>query len=235
MLYVKKYNKYRIKNMKGGVYTIDDILRLKDDIDISLGFDNWCFTGSTAIYMYCLQYGIVYDLIPNDLDIVVVRDINERQNPKPLNIGKYYRDSNADSDNGIEYKYNNKKIDLICSEKIEYVNVPFNGIIIRLISPIILKDNYGELYEDLESMTTTINEDRYNIDDDYKDTIDKTIKKMEIVRYKLNILDNIIEYLEQNNIDTEIYKDEIESEYDSKPRFDIDQNFANKSLFGDDD
>jgi hypothetical protein len=144
--YSYKYNKYLKKNMTGGSLSYDDIIRYTNLINYDLG-QNWCFTGSIALYLYCQICGIQNPYSPNDIDIVFVPDDCSE---KPHFIANFSRKSGVNTNNGLPYYDNNgiKMLDLICSEEILYYEVNINDSILKLLSPRRLLYEYDNIFED---------------------------------------------------------------------------------------
>lgn len=147
--YSHKYKKYLNKNMFGGVLSHSDIIRYTNSITEDLG-SNWCYTGSVAIYFYCLFCNIPHPPMPNDLDIIYVPD---NCLTKPMRIAGFNRDPINDTDHGLPYydSMREKMIDLICSKSMSYCDVSFDGINIKLIEPKKLLDSYEDRLEDILS------------------------------------------------------------------------------------
>jgi hypothetical protein len=141
--YSKKYTKYLKKNMSGGSLTYTDIVRYTNGINSDLG-QNWCYTGSIALYLYCNICGIPNSIVPNDIDIVYVPD--SCQETKPLNIAELERDPSVSVNDGLPYyDHNGKKIiDLICEEEMSYYEANIDGETFKLLSPERLLDSYRD-------------------------------------------------------------------------------------------
>jgi hypothetical protein len=156
----KKYYKYLHKNMKGTSLSFDDIFKYHNEIQLSLyPNESWCYTGSTAIYLYSIAFRVSNtSALPNDIDIVFVPD--SCRNPKPLSIGQFDRDTDASSDNGISYysKDRIKMLDLICQRSISYITVNIYNKNFNLISPNMLYKFYEDIYESLikKNMDTSV-------------------------------------------------------------------------------
>jgi hypothetical protein len=174
--YNYKYNKYVKKNIKGGSLNQQDINYYTNELN-SLFDDGWCYTGSTAIYLYCKHLNINCNN-PNDLDVIFVPD--SCRNPKPLQIGNLTRKQDANSNNGIPYYDSNNKslLDLICQDNIKYIKL--NNY--HLIPPNILLSFYKEKYDD----------DKANI----------TLDKINIIKNIIELFNdqNIIEYPEKKEM-----------------------------------
>jgi hypothetical protein len=157
---MKKYYKYLKKNMSGGALTYFDIVRYTNLINDDLG-PNWCYTGSIAIYLYCVVCNIPNSYIPNDIDIIYVPD---NCLDKPLIIAGFSRDPSVNTNDGLPYynKNRNKMLDLICNEEMSYCEVNIHGHIFKLLSPDKLFDAYSDRYEDLNKSDDII-KDKINL------------------------------------------------------------------------
>jgi hypothetical protein len=134
----------------------NDIINITKNINLDLEEKKWCFTGSVALYIYCNIYNINYNLLPNDLDIVYVPDslIDE----KPFTISGFNRFRDNNTNNGLPYYdilTKRKMIDLICREKIEYLELEIENTKFNLLLPELLLNLYIErLDENLDCHIT---------------------------------------------------------------------------------
>jgi hypothetical protein len=153
--YSHKYVKYLNKNMSGGALTYDDIVRYTRLINFDLG-ENWCYTGSIALYLYCEICGISDPPIPNDIDIVYVPDSCVSE--KPMEIANFSRDPRVSVNDGLPYYDNRgaKMLDLMCEEEMLYYEANINGNTFKLFAPEKLLSAYEDRLEELNNSNQII-------------------------------------------------------------------------------
>ncbi len=153
--YSQKYTKYLNKNMSGGVLTYDDIVRYTRLINFDLG-ENWCYTGSIALYLYCEICGISDPPIPNDIDIVYVPDSCVSE--KPMEIANFSRNPRVSVNDGLPYydHHGVKMLDLMCEEEMSYYEANINGNTFKLFAPEKLLSAYEDRLEELNNNNQNI-------------------------------------------------------------------------------